>query len=51
MLYCPDETFREIRGTDGKYFVSDKARILSLCYTIPTILKPQKHHKDNYYYV
>lgn len=40
MRYLPNYTFKEIRGTDGKYFVSPQGTILSCCYLIPRVLKP-----------
>ena len=39
--YFPDEEFREIEGTEGRYFISPNGTIISLCYTtIPYVLKP-----------
>lgn len=38
-----EEEFREITfidNVDGKYFVSNKGRVLSLCRNVPKILKP-----------
>ena len=34
------EVWKEIKNSDGKYFASDKGRVLSLCQNAPRILKP-----------
>lgn len=44
------EVWKEIPNTDGKYFVSNRGRILSLCYNQPRLLK-QFICGDGYYYV
>lgn len=51
IMYLPNITFKEIKDTNGKYFISPQGIVLSMCYLIPRVLKPQKHHKDKYYYV
>lgn len=44
------EVWKEIPNTDCKYFVSNRGRILSLCYNQPRLLK-QFICGDGYYYV
>lgn len=38
--FIPGETWKEIEGTDGDYFVSDFGRVLSLCNNLARVLKP-----------
>lgn len=49
--YSPiEEEWREIQGTQGKYFVSNRGRVLSLCQNKYKTLKPYVCG-DGYYYV
>ena len=36
----PKEEWREVAGTNGRYYVSNKGRVLSLCRTKAKVLKP-----------
>lgn len=50
----PGEVWKEIPHMDSDYFVSNKGRVLSLCFNKPRILKPQICGNDRgtgYYYV
>lgn len=43
----PKEQWRQIDNTSGRYYVSTKGRVLSMCYNNPKLLKPYK--KDTGY--
>lgn len=40
MAEYPKETFAEVRGTDGRYFISNTGIVISLCRVVPITLKP-----------
>ena len=45
-----DETWKEIEGLEGRYYISDKGRVLSLCCNGYKLLKPFLC-SNGYYYV
>lgn len=48
LSYDQIEEWREIKGFDGKYFVSNLGNVLSLVYRKARILKPQDANGYNY---